>query len=66
MNQDYDELLDCSADFYNLTVGDPEVKISCKSANKAKAVEIAGIRLRNAIQVQQELRKLDNPVLPKS
>ena len=58
--QDYDELLDTAMDFYNLTIGDSEVKISSKSLNKSKQIEIAGVRLRNAIKVQQELRKLDN------
>lgn len=56
---DYEELLNTARDFYNLTVGDPDVRISCKNENLAKRVELAGIRLRNSIRVMLELEKLD-------
>ena len=54
---DYD-LLICATDFYNLTVGDKECRISCLSENAAKKVQLAGVRLRNAIKVHQELQKM--------
>ena len=56
---DYDELLNCAMDFYNLTIGDIDCRISCKTENASKKVQLAGVRLRNAIKVQQELQKLN-------
>ncbi len=56
----YEELLDCATDFYNLTMGNNQVKISCLDKNTAMRVEISGVRLRNCLRTMLQLQRLDN------